>query len=85
MSKLEDKDPEFYKFLKENDSELLEFDESEDGSDESSGDENTEESSKPSAASFVRQMHLLVKNISVICNCVFSRYLLRSSGSMISI
>ena len=34
MLKLEEKDPEFFKFLKENDEELLEFDESDDEDDD---------------------------------------------------
>ena len=39
LLKLEEKDPEFFKFLKENDEELLEFDESDDEDDD---DENND-------------------------------------------
>ena len=42
MLKLEEKDPEFFKFLKENDEELLEFDES-DGEDDDDDDENNDD------------------------------------------
>jgi len=42
LLKLEEKDPEFFKFLKENDEELLEFDES-DGEDGDDDDENNDD------------------------------------------
>ena len=41
MEKLQEKDPEFYKFLKENDKELLEFNDSDTGSEmEGSNDDD---------------------------------------------
>lgn len=44
MEKLQEKDPEFYKFLKENDKELLEFNDSDTGSEmEGSMDEDYDE------------------------------------------
>ena len=48
LLKLEEKDPEFFKFLKENDEELLEFDESDD--DDVDNEVNEEESDNEAAS-----------------------------------
>lgn len=45
LLKLENKDPEFYKFLQENEPELLDFDESEDSFDENSSEDEDNEKS----------------------------------------
>ena len=43
LLKLEEKDPEFFKFLKENDEELLKFDESDDDSDATDNDDGADD------------------------------------------